>query len=152
MLRIVTAIAATAMLSTAALAQTVHEVQMLNKGPDGERNVFEPAVLQIEPGDTVKFIPTDKGHNSQVIEEMMPEGGTEWKSRINKEVEVTFDTEGTFGYQCQPHYATGMVGLILVGDASVNFEEAKAETHRGKAKQRFDEYFAQAEEMMASGS
>ena len=142
-------VALSTMLAGAAFAE-VHEVQMLNKGPDGERNVFEPAVIQVQPGDTVKFIPTDKGHNSQAIEEMLPEGGTDWKGKLNNEIEVTFDTEGTFGYQCQPHYATGMVGLVLVGDASSNFEEAKAAKHRGKAKQRFEEYFAKAEEMMAS--
>ena len=147
MLKFATAIVATTLLAGTAFAE-VHEVKMLNKGADGERNVFEPAVIQIQPGDTVKFIPTDKGHNSQAIEEMLPEGGTEWKGKLNKEIEVTFDAEGTFGYQCQPHYATGMVGLVLVGDASVNFEEAKAAKHRGKAKQRFEEYFAKAEEMM----
>ena len=132
-----------------AYAETI-EVRMLNKGPDGERNVFEPAVVMIQPGDTVKWIPEDKGHNSQVIDEMMPEGGADWNGKLNNEIEVTFDTDGTFGYKCLPHYATGMVGLVLVGDASVNFEEAKAEKHRGKAAQRFEEYFAQAEEMMAS--
>ena len=147
MLKFATAIVATTLLAGTAFAE-VHEVKMLNKGADGERNVFEPVVIQIQPGDTVKFIPTDKGHNSQAIEEMLPEGGTEWKGKLNKEIEVTFDAEGTFGYQCQPHYATGMVGLVLVGDASANFEEAKAAKHRGKAKQRFEEYFAKAEEMM----
>ena len=151
MLKSLTAgLAFTALLAGSALAET-HEVKMLNKDPEsGERMVFQPAVLQIQPGDTVKFVPTDKGHNSQVIDEMMPDGGTEWKGKLNKEIEVTFETEGTFGYQCQPHYATGMVGLILVGDATSNMEEAKAAKHRGKAKQRFEELFAKAEEMMAS--
>ena len=140
-------IALTTMLVGSAYAETI-EVRMLNKGPDGERNVFEPAVVQIQPGDTVKWIPEDKGHNAQSIDGMAPEGGTEIDGKLNQEIEVTFDTEGTFGYKCLPHYATGMVGLVLVGDASVNFEEAKAEKHRGQAAKRFDEYFAQAEEMM----
>ena len=142
-------LALSALLSGAAFAEVI-EVQMLNKGADGERNVFEPAVVMAQPGDTIKFIPTDKGHNSLSIDGMVPEGGEEWKSKLNKEFELTVNAEGTFGYQCQPHYATGMVGLILVGDASKNFEEAKAVKHRGKAKQRFEQYFAQAEEMMAS--
>ena len=148
MFRIAAAIGAATLFATSAFAE-VHEVQMLNKGEDG-RNVFEPAVLKIAVGDTVKFVPTDKGHNSLSLDGMVPDGGDEWKGKLNKEIEVTFNADGTFGYQCQPHYATGMVGLILVGDASVNFEEAKAVKHRGKAKQRFEQYFAEAEEMMAS--
>ena len=134
-------------LAGSAFAET-HEVLMLNRDDDGNRNVFEPAVIQIQPGDTVKWIPEDKGHNAQSIDGMAPDGGTNIDGKLNQEIEVTFDTEGTYGYKCLPHYATGMVGLVLVGDASVNFEEAKAEKHRGQAAKRFEEYFAQAEEMM----
>lgn len=132
-------------------APTMHEVEMLNADPDNrrERNVFGPPVLKVNVGDTVKFIATDRGHNAQVDEDMMPEGGDTWEGRINEEVEVTFTTEGTYGYYCLPHRAIGMVGLILVGDASVNFEEARAVNQRGKAGQRYEEYFAMAEEMLA---
>jgi len=132
----------------------MHEVQMLNADPDNkrERNVFGPPVLKVNVGDTVKFVNADRGHNAQVDDKMIPEGGDEFKGRINQEVEVTFTTEGTYGYYCQPHRALGMVGLILVGDASVNFEEAKAVKQRGKAAQRYEEYFAMAEEMMAEAA
>ena len=143
------ALALSALMAGSAYAEVI-EVQMLNRGPDGERNVFEPAVVQAQPGDTIRFIPTDKGHNSVSLDEMLPEGAEEWKSKLNAEFELTVNEEGTFGYMCQPHYATGMVGLILVGDASVNFEEARAVDHRGRAADRFEEYFAQAEEMLAS--
>ena len=144
------AVAATFMAGPA-FAEVI-EVQMLNRNEAGERNVFEPPVVMAQPGDTIKFVPTDKGHNALTEDGMVPEGGQEFESRINQEFEVTLEADGTYGYKCLPHYATGMVGLILVGDASVNFEEAKAVNHRGRAKQRFEEYFAQAEEMMASGS
>lgn len=127
-----------------------HTVQMLNKDPEtGDRNVFEPALLQIEPGDTVTFVPTDRGHNAAVQEGMFPEGATEWGGEINEEFTVTFDTEGTYGYNCTPHYGQGMVGLILVGDASVNFEEAKEVRQRGRARAVYEELFAEAETMMA---
>ena len=52
-----------------------HEVQMLNKGPEGQRNWFEPALLRIEPGDTVRFVPTDKGHNSASV--VVPDGAAQ---------------------------------------------------------------------------
>ena len=126
-----------------------HRVEMLNKDPEtGDRNVFEPAILQIAPGDTVTFVPTDKGHNAVTDEEMIPEGGTSFEGKINEEITVTFDTEGTYGYNCVPHYGQGMVGLILVGDASVNFEEAKAVKQRGRAAKVYEELFAEAAEMM----
>ena len=47
----------------AAMAAEV-EVKMLNKGAEGLM-VFEPALVKIEPGDTVKFVATDKGHNAE---------------------------------------------------------------------------------------
>ncbi len=52
-----------------------HEIEMLNQGSDGEMMVFEPAFLQIEPGDGVTFVPTDAFHNAATIEGMLPEGG-----------------------------------------------------------------------------
>jgi plastocyanin len=39
---------------------------MLNRGESGTM-VFEPAGLRIAPGDTVKFIATDRGHNAETV-------------------------------------------------------------------------------------
>ena len=43
------------------------EVHMLNKGADGSTMVFEPALTKVAVGDTVTFIPVDKGHNAESI-------------------------------------------------------------------------------------
>jgi len=115
------------------------EVKMLNKGTDGVM-VFEPALVKINPGDTVKFIAADKGHNAEIIDTMMPEGGKSFVGKINEEIAVTFDKPGVYGYKCKPHYGMGMVGLVVVGDAD-NVEKAKAATHPGKAKQIFSTLF-----------
>ena len=48
-----------------------HTVKMLNAGKEGMM-VFEPAVLSIKKGDTVKFIATDMSHNSSSVEGMIP--------------------------------------------------------------------------------
>ena len=53
-----------------------HEVKMLNKGPEGQRNWFEPPVVYAEPGDTIKFVTVDKGHNSASV--VIPEGAEPW--------------------------------------------------------------------------
>lgn len=131
-----------------------HEVQMVNADPDNrrERQVYIPAVLRAQPGDTVKFISVDKGHNAQSNEDWSPEGGTEWKSAINEDFEVTIDVEGAYMYECQPHATAGMIGLILVGDVSGNYEDLKGQRFRGKAKQRAEAYFEIADEMLASES
>lgn len=128
------------------LAET-HTVKMMSTDPDDPSVAmdFVPAFLKIEKGDTVIFEPTQKGHNSATRKGMMPEGAKKWNGRINKSIEVTFDTDGTYGYFCIPHYSVGMVGLILVGDYSVNLEEARKVKQRGKAKKAFNALFEQAD-------
>ncbi|WP_099865068.1 pseudoazurin [Pararhizobium haloflavum] len=116
-----------------------HEVKMLNMGGDGQRMVFEPAYLEIEPGDTVTFVATDPSHNSEIIAGMLPEGAEGWKGRINEELSVTFDQEGVYGYKCLPHYAMGMVGVIKVGTDVANLEETRAVRHPGQAAKRMAE-------------
>ena len=49
------------------------EVKMLNKGAEGLM-VFEPALVKVAPGDTVKFVATDKGHNAETIKGMLSAG------------------------------------------------------------------------------
>ncbi len=126
----------------------VHEVQMLNKDPGNKKlkNVFIPAVLKIQPGDTVKFVSVNKGHNTQSIKGMIPEGAEKWKSKLSKDFEITFKQEGSYGYKCSPHYALGMVGLILVGDYTSNFEAIKGKKVPKKARQIFEKLFAEAAE------
>lgn len=126
---------------TAAHAET-HIVQMLNKHPETKaRQVFYPPVLRAKVGDTVRFVSADKGHNSQSIAGMLPEGAKPWKSKINKDFEITLTQEGTYGYKCTPHYGLGMVGLILVGDFKTNLELAKSKKNPGKARKVFAELF-----------
>jgi pseudoazurin len=89
----------------------------------------------------VRFLPTNKGHNAESIAGMAPEGTAPFKGEMNKELVVTFETPGVYGYQCKPHYGMGMVGLIVVGDETPNIENAKSVTHPGKAKQVFAKLF-----------
>ena len=137
MTRFMASAAALALLVGGAAFAETYEVQMLNVGSDGERMVFEPAFLQIAPGDTVKFLPTDKGHNAESILEMMPEGADAFKGRINEEIEVTLTEEGVYAVQCKPHYAMGMVMTVAVGDAEVPDDFLEGRIPR-KALERFE--------------
>lgn len=118
-----------------------HQILMLNKGEKGAM-VFEPDFVRAAPGDTVRFIPTDKGHNAETIKGMVPDGAEPFKSKFNKEIVVTLENEGVYGVKCAPHYAMGMVAIVQVG-APVNLDAAKAVKHRGKAKAAFAELFGQ---------
>ena len=128
--------------ATPALAAE-HQVKMLNKGMDGMM-VFEPSLLKIAPGDSIRFVPTDKGHNVLSIEGMTPAGAAAFQSKMGQELTITFDQPGVYGYECKPHYGMGMVGLVVVGDP-VNLADAAAVSHRGKAKQRFEKLFQAAQ-------
>lgn len=113
-----------------------YEVHMLNKGEAGTM-VFEPAHLQIEPGDTVTFIPTDKGHNVETIKDLIPEGAETFKSKINENFTVTFDVPGIYGLKCTPHYAMGMVMVVAVGDDNENLDAVKGADVPKKVGERF---------------
>lgn len=102
------------LLPAAALAE-VHEVQMLNRNDTGPMP-FEPDYLVVQPGDTVKFLASSRGHNAATIDGMIPEGGEKFVGRIDEEIEVTLDAEGIWGIKCSPHYTMGMAMLIQVGD------------------------------------
>src|SRR6188768_3738935 len=111
------------------------EVKMLNKGTDGVM-VFEPAFVKVAPGDTVKFVSTDKGHNAETIKGMLPEGGATFIGKTGEDVAVKFDQAGIYGVKCAPHYGMGMAAMIVVGTPA-NEEQAKAVPQVGKAKQAF---------------
>ena len=132
-------------LSGSVLAES-HEVQMLNTGADGVM-VFEPAVLSINPGDSVTFKATNPGHNSESMEGMMPEGAEGWQGGMGQEVTVTFDQDGVYVYQCTPHLMMAMVGVIKVGSGS-NLEAIKTAAIDKKAafmvaQDRLDGYLNQ---------
>jgi pseudoazurin len=134
-------IAAAAMLAMTSLAAAAEiEIKMLNKGSDGGMMVFEPALAKIEPGDTVKFVATDKGHNAETIKGMLPEGAASFVGKNGEDVTVKFDQAGVYGVKCLPHYGMGMVALIVVG-MPANLDQAKAVPQVGKAKQVFATLF-----------
>jgi len=129
-------VALAALLATAPAMAASHEIRMLNTGPDRQQMVFEPAYLQIQPGDTVTFKAADRTHNTETIPGMLPAGAQPWKGRVNEEVTITFTQEGIYGYKCQPHYAMGMVGIIQVGSSAANLEAARAVTQPALARTR----------------
>ena len=129
------------------LFSEVHTVKMLNQGPTGVM-VFEPAVLKINIGDTVTFVATDAAHNSASIPGMLPPNATAWNGQLSRDISVTFDIPGIYGYQCTPHAMMAMVGIIQVGDDSSNLQSVKNSASQFKTtfvmnQTRLDDYLSQ---------
>ena len=118
-------------LATPALAEDM-TIDMLNKRDDGAKMVYSEDIARIDVGDTITWVPTQKGHNVEFI--AGPDG---WdapkKSKLSKEYTYTFDTPGVYLYQCTPHKSMGMIALVVVGDGDNDVSGTKV---RGKSKKK----------------
>jgi pseudoazurin len=120
-----------ALFATSANAEDL-TIDMLNKRDDGAKMVYSEDIARIDVGDTITWLPTSKGHNVEFI--AGPDG---WdaprKSKLGKEVEMTFDTPGVYLYQCSPHKTMGMIAIVVVGDGDNDISKAKV---KGKSKKK----------------
>ncbi len=133
-------------------APVTHDVQMLNKDPADPKQimVFEPDLVIARPGDSIRFVPTDKGHFAASQAEVIPAGAEPYKGVMNKEETVTLTVEGAYAFVCTPHATMGMSLLVLVGDPSSNYEAVKAYKFRGKPLQtRMNDLFVRADAALA---
>jgi plastocyanin len=91
------------------------DVQLLNRG-DAGMMVFQPALVHVAVGDTVTF-----------------------KGEVSKDLIVTFTAPGAYGVKCAPHFAMGMVGLVVVGDLpAANMDAVKDVKLPNKPHERFE--------------
>ena len=123
-----------------------HTIKMLNQGATGVM-VFEPAFLKVNVGDTVTFESTDPAHNSASIPGMIPSGAKPWNGQLSRNISVTFEVPGVYGYQCTPHAMMAMVGVIQVGNDTSNIDTAKNVALQFKSsfvmnQSRLDEYLS----------
>ena len=116
--------------SSSAIAQN-HTIDMLNKLGKG-RMVFSKKVITINPNDDISWKSVDKGHNVEFIG--MPDGVTKYKSKISKDANYKFTKPGVYLYQCTPHKAMGMIGIIIVGNDKSNLDKIKKVKVYGKSK------------------
>lgn len=128
---------------------TVIDIYMYTVDPDDSSNlhVFKPELVSAKVGDTIRFIPTEPSHQSSSIATMLPEEARGWEGEINEEISYVLPAPGVYGYQCIPHYAAGMVGVVVVEGAEMtaNLEFAMQARHPGLGNPKFVELFAEAE-------
>ena len=115
-----------------------HVVKMMNANGKGKFMLFEPEVVHAKVGDTVRFVPTNKGHNAEMIPDLWPEGAAEFKGKLNEEIVLTLDKPGIYGIKCLPHYPMGMIGAVVAGDPT---NKAQLETYKpaSSAVKRYEE-------------
>ena len=131
MRKLLTTVSFVLAMATPALAEDM-TIEMLNKRDDGAKMVYSEDIARIDVGDTITWVPSSKGHNVEFI--AGPDG---WKapkkSKLNKEVAITFDTPGVYLYQCSPHKSMGMIAIVVVGDGDNDISKAKV---KGKSKKK----------------
>ena len=123
--------AITAIFFANTLSAATFEVEMLNR-LGKESMVYSQSVVNIQSGDTVKWLATTKGHNVQFLS--VPEGVGAFRSKLNVDTEYTFTVPGIYLYQCTPHKAMGMIGLVIVGENKSNLNKIKKVRVFGKSK------------------
>ena len=137
MRKLLTTVSLVLAMATPALAEDM-TIDMLNKREDGAKMVYSEDIARIDVGDTITWLPTSKGHNVEFI--AGPDG---WdaprKSKLSKEVAITFDTPGVYLYQCSPHKTMGMIAIVVVGAGDNDISKAKV---KGKSKKKLKELLA----------
>ena len=109
-------------------------VEMLDK-LDKRKMVFNQEIVRIDPGDTVFWKATDRGHNVEFISKNgVPAGVEKFKSKVGKDTEFTFTIPGIYAYWCVPHKTLGMIGFVIVGDDLSNLDSIKKVKFIGKSK------------------
>ena len=120
------------LIASPAIASDV-TVEMLNRDTDGNRMVYSQEIVEIAVGSTVKWVPTDKGHNVEII---ASPNDMKFKSKNGKEASVTFETPGIYYYWCTPHKGMGMIGLVVVGGDTSNKAQISKAKAIGKSKKK----------------
>ena len=132
------------LISTGASFAGNVDVDMLNKRDDGAKMVYSLDIVDINVGDTVTWLPKAKGHNVEII--AGPDSAElPRKSKLNKEFTHQFDVPGVYLYQCTPHKAMGMIGLVVVGDNTNNKDAIASTKVNGKSKKKLAKLISELE-------
>ena len=85
-------------------------------------DTYSIEVTKIGVGDTIEWLPKNKGHNVEFLAgpkmDALPEN-----SDLDVIHAVTFYSPGVYLYQCTPHGNMGMLGLIVVGNNFNNLDK-----------------------------
>tara|TARA_B110000014_G_scaffold263791_1_gene261814 strand:+ start:564 stop:1196 length:633 start_codon:yes stop_codon:yes gene_type:complete len=116
--------------------------------------IYDPQVITISPGDTVRWLNIGKmGHSVTAYENELPEEASYWASgELTSENEArnkyplgdiaagesyshTFELEGEYGYFCIPHETIQMVGKVIVQEGGASL--ATSSSSNGETSDKF---------------
>jgi len=83
-------------------------------GSDGGQLVFEPKVVTIKVGDTVKWVNNKAFPHNIVFDGHEELSHKKLAQKPKAELESTFNEAGEFAYYCSPHRGAGMQGKVVV--------------------------------------
>jgi pseudoazurin len=138
------AVFAASLLAAHAASAAEVVVEMLNRDKAvNHNNVYKPALVKINKGDTVKWVATNAGHNVAFVQGGVPAGVPMFTSTFAKEIKFKFDRPGLYLYKCTPHLGLGMVGVVMVGNDKSNLAALKSTYVPPLAKKRLEPIFAE---------
>jgi plastocyanin len=98
------------MSASPAAADTV----TVKMGSDGGQLVFEPKVVTIKVGDTIKWVNNKAFPHNIVFDGHAELSHKKLAQKPKAELESTFNEAGEFSYYCSPHRGAGMQGKVIV--------------------------------------
>ena len=111
-------------------------IQMLNKNKETKkRMVYSQELVKIDAGKSIEWVATDKGHNVEML--AGPDGfELPKKTKLGDNVTIKFSVPGIYLYQCSPHAAMGMLGIVVVGGDTSNMDAIKGKKVTGSKSKK----------------
>nr|WP_198949593.1 plastocyanin [Synechococcus sp. 1G10] len=83
-------------------------------GTDGGMLAFEPSVVTINKGDTIRFVNNNLAPHNAVFDGHEELSHTALAFAPGESWDETFEQAGSYNYWCEPHRGAGMVGKVIV--------------------------------------
>ncbi len=111
-------------------------IEMLNKNKETKkRMVYSQELVKIDAGKSIEWVAKDKGHNVEML--AGPDGyELPKKTKLGDNVTIKFSVPGIYLYQCSPHAAMGMIGIVVVGGDTSNMEAIKSKKVTGSKSKK----------------
>lgn len=97
---------------------------------------FQPALVRIPVGKTLRFLNSRGQHTVVSIRKMWPKGVPRANLANIAAADIRFNRPGVYGFTCKVHGRYGMVMLVAVGDSWPNLQAAKRGVPGGRAGER----------------
>ncbi len=111
-------------------------IEMLNKNKETKkRMVYSQELVKIDAGKSIEWVATDKGHNVEML--AGPDGyELPKKTKLGDNVTIKFSVPGIYLYQCSPHAAMGMIGIVVVGGDTSNMAAIESKKVTGSKSKK----------------